>query len=263
MSERTPIELGLAAYMAGYHASIVPGTQSMQEFASRPLAQSIAWVPGRIVEDVEAIIAEWRKNDNTGEPGLSSLLPVVLIGLSKDFLPVLPEFGIAVAETHFAFPDDELQRAYKVSTVTNEYRGQLVFIAAEVATAHSLMLNFNRWTTRGPLGRRFKCEYEFAGFKTQWPAVFEAIDYGAVDAKTEQTNLTVLVADFTLRATVPTFTAPKSGEANDGKAAPAGYPVVVEIESLGTFAGAVGNPNLGTTINTSVDAGGNVTQVRS
>ncbi|MFM0608634.1 hypothetical protein PQR05_29310 [Paraburkholderia sediminicola] len=262
MSLRTPLELGLGAYMGGFHASIEPDTQSMVEFAARDLARAIAWVPGRMIDDVQAIITEWRKNDNTGAPGLSSMLPAVFVGLAKDFSPVLPEFGIAAPSMAFAFPDDELQRMYRVSTVCNEYRGQVVFVAPEGVTAHSLMLQFNRWTTQGPTGRRFSCAHTWNGFTTKWPAVLETIDYGGVNVSVEQSNLTVLVADLTVRATVPIFTAPREGQPNDGKTAPAGYPVVVEIDSLGTFRGAAG-PAKGASIKTTVDDDGNIVQVRT
>jgi len=262
MSLRTPIELGLAQYMVGFHGSLVADTQAMQEYAAREVAKSIVWVPGRMIDDVEKMLAEWRKNENNAGPGLSSMLPVAFLALDKNFLPVLPEFGVAVPDMPIVFPDDELGRVYSCSTTCNEYKAQLVFIAPEAATAHSLILQFNHWTTQGPAGRRFATEYEFAGFKQKFPAVFEAIDYGGVASNLDQTNLTILVVDMTIRATVPIFRAPADGEANDGKAAPAGYPVVIEVESVETFAGAMG-VQPGTTINTKIDADGNITQVRS
>jgi hypothetical protein len=228
VSLRTPIEIALAQYMVGYHGSLVADTPAMEEYIAREVAKSIVWVPGRMIDDVEHMIAEWRKNEN-----------------------------------NVVFPGDELGRVYRVATVCNEYKAQIVFIGPEQASAHSLLLQFNAWTTQGPTGRRFYTEYEFSGFKSKWPAVMENIDYGGVSSPPgDQTNLTVLVTDMTIRATVPLFTAPKAGQPNDGKAAPAGYPVVVEVDSVETFAGAMGAQR-GTHINTQIDALGDITQVRS
>jgi hypothetical protein len=147
--------------------------------------------------------------------------------------------------------------------VCNEYKAQVVFVAPEKQTAHSMIAQFNRWTTQGPTGRRFSSEYEFVGFKSRWPVVLEAIDIGGVNTPLgEQTNIRVLIADLTIRATVPMFRAPKEGEPNDGKLAPAGYPVVIDIEALGTLEGALGSQR-GTLTSTTLDDDGNIVQERS
>jgi hypothetical protein len=262
MNELTPIEIGLAGYMRGWHESLIGTTAFMEEYAARDLATSIAWVPGRMVDKVEDMLKAWRQNDNTAAPGLSSKLPVTFIGLARDYMPVLPEFSVATPETPFHFPEDELKRVYHCSTVCNEHKGQAVFIAPERNTAFSMLVQFHTWQTQGPAGRRFSAEYEFAGFKTRWPCVLEAIDPGAVSTELDQTNLCVLVADLTIRATVPTFRAPGANRPNDGKLAPAGYPVVLDIEAQATLAGALGT-NPGTHISTTLDADDAIVQVRS
>lgn len=238
MSLRSPLELGLGAYLGGFYASLYADTQSMVEYAARGLSKSIVWVPGRMVDDVEHMIAEWRKNENNPGPGLSSMLPVIFVALAKDFQPVMPEMGVATTRTDFAFPDDPLGRSYKVLTSTNDYRAQIAIVAPEGATAHSLAMQLHVWASQGPTGRRFTCNFEFAGFTTPWPAMLETIDIAAVSAPVEQKNLTILVADLTIRATIPIFSSPKAGEPNDGKATPAGYPVVVDFTSRGTSSGA-------------------------
>jgi hypothetical protein len=252
MSLLTPIEIGLAQYMVGWHGSLIGDTQFMQEFAARPVAKSIVWVPGRMVDSVDDMLKSWRQNENNAGPGLSSMLPVVFLALDLNYMPVLPEYSVAVPETPFVFPGDELERVYHVSTVCNEYKAQVVFVAPEKQTGHSMLVQFNTWTTQGPKGRRFYSEYEFAGFKSKWPCVLEAIDIGGVNSPVDQPNIRILVADLTIRATVPTFRSPGAGQQNDGKAAPAGYPVVIDIESLGTLEGALG-AHTGTHISTTLD----------
>jgi hypothetical protein len=262
MSFLTPIQIGLGQFMVGYHASLIVDTQFVMEFAKRDVAKSIVWASGRMVDDVEKMLTAWRQNENNAGPGLSSMLPVVFLALAKDYMPVLPEFSVAVPETPFVFPGDPLERVYHVSTVCNEYKVQVVFVAPEMATAHSLLAQWHMWLTQGPTGRRFYSEYTFAGFKSKWPCVLEAIDPPGVVNALDQGNVTVLVSDMTIRATVPRFRAPGEGQANDGKTAPAGFPVVIDIEAQATLGGALGTAN-GTHISTTVNKAGVITQVRS
>jgi hypothetical protein len=253
MSLLTPIQLGLSAYMIGYHQSLIADTQFVQEFAARPVAKSIVWAAGRMIDSVEDMLKSWRQNENNPGPGMSSMLPVIFLALDRNYMPVLPEYSVAVPETPFVFPGDELERVYHCSTVTNEYKAQVVFVAPEMQTAHSLLVQWHTWLTQGPAGRRFYSEYEFAGFKTKWPCVLEAIDPPGAVTPLDQPNVTVLVSDMTIRATVPLFRAPGAGQQNDGKAAPAGYPVVIDIEAQATLAGALGTAN-GTHISTRLEA---------
>jgi hypothetical protein len=210
MDLRTPLEIALGEYMGRFYASLVADTPAMTEYIARGLKNAIVWVPGRMIDQVELMVVEWRKNDNTGKPGLSSTLPVTFVAMAKDFTPVLPEYSIAIGTPiDVSFPDDPLQRAYKARSSANEYRAQVVFAAPEVHTAHSLAMQFNLWANGYDGGRHFKARYPFAGIDHEFPAVLEAVDMGAVNTPTGQDkNLTILVADLTIRATVPLFQGP-------------------------------------------------------
>lgn len=248
-----PVQIGLAQYLIEYHASLAADTPSLEEYREREVKKAIVWAPGRLVDQVESMMVEWRKNDNTGKPGLSSMLPVIFVGFAKDFTPVLPEFSVAVGSAmDVSFPDDPLQRAYKARSSANEYRAQIVIAAAEVRTAHSLAMQFNLFAN-GPRGRRFTHVHEFAGLQHEFPAVLEQIDFGAVNTAVDQKNLTLLVGDLTIRATVPIFDAPRAGQPNDGKAAPAGYPVITQVDTAS---------NAGATSTTSLDENGDIVTVR-
>lgn len=235
MSLRTPLEIGLGRYMGRYYASLVADTRAMSEYVARGLEHSIAWVPGRMIDKVEAMIKEYRKNQNEPGPGLSSALPIVLIALSKDFTPAPADWGVAVGSPiDVRKPDDSNERAYKLRLSVNEYRAQVVFISPEVHSAHSLSMQFHMFAN-GDGGRRFTHVHEFAGMEHEFPAMLETIDLGAVSPPDDVPNLTILIADINIRATIPLFQAPKGGEPNDGKPAPAGYPVVVEVDAKQVF----------------------------
>jgi hypothetical protein len=248
------LEQAFGQYLGRFYSGLVADTPQMKEYVARGLSKSIVYAPGRMVDKVEDVLNEWRKNQNVSGPGLSSLLPVCIVCIDEDFTPSLVDYGASIGgAVDVMLPGDELNRAYKVRLSANDYRAQIVFIASERHSAHSLALQFNLFTN-GPFGRRFSMAHEFAGQSLDFPVVLEDINVGAI-AQEAQKNLRVNVADFVLHATVPVFQAPGDGEPNDGKAAPAGYPVVTEVNAV--------NLRTGVVIDDSVDASGVVTEVRS
>ncbi len=230
MSLQTPLELAFGQYMAQFYAQLVADTPAMQEFVARGLPKSIVWVPGRMIDAAEDMLNDWRKNDNNeAEPGPSAMLPVMMVCMSKDFTPSMADFGVAVGvPLDVVNPADPHQRNFKVRTSVNDYRVQIAIFAAERHTAHSLAMQFHLWAN-GTGGRRFKHVHQFAGSNHSFPALLEQIDLGAVNSPSEQKNLTILLVDINLRASIPIFQAPKADEPNDGKPAPAGYPVTLEV----------------------------------
>lgn len=230
MSLLTPLEAGLGDYMGSFYAGLVGTTPALQEFAARGLAKSIVRVPGRMVDDVQTQLEEWRKNDNeksnatpAGKPSLTSRLPVILLGVAKDFTPVMADWGVAVGTAiNVVNPADPQERMYKLRVSVNEYRAQAVIIAPEAATAHDLAMQFHLHAN-GAAGRRFKHYHEHDGQSHAFDAVLEQIDLGAMDAKPEQKNLTILIVDMNIRAAIPIFQTPADdrvievhGDAGDG-----------------------------------------------
>lgn len=232
MSLRTPLELAFGDYMGRFYAQLVADTPSMVEYVARGLSKSIVWAPGRMIDSVEDMLAEWRKNENQPGPGASAMLPVMICAMSKDFNPSMVDWGVALrSPVDITSPDDPYARAFRVRTSANDYRVQIAIIAAEPHSAHSLAMQLHLWAN-DMSERRFTARYMQGDIAHDFPAVLEEIDLGAMDAKAEQKNLTILTADISLRATVPIFQAPGKGEANDGKPAPAGYPVVLEVDAF-------------------------------
>ncbi|MEJ7804442.1 MAG: hypothetical protein WKG03_00760 [Telluria sp.] len=232
MSMRTPLEAGFGGYMSRFYVQLVADTPAMAEYIKRGLSKSVVWAPGRMIDSVEEMLAEWRKNDNEGGPSDSSMLPVMICAMSKDFQPSMADWGVAVGTSvDVMSPDDPHERTYKLRTSSNEYRVQVAIIAPEGGTAHSLAMQFNLYAN-GDGGRRFTHRHMHGDIPHDFPAVLEQIDLGAIDSRAEQKNITILTVDMNLRAVIPIFKAPGDGEANDGKPAPAGYPVVLEVNAF-------------------------------
>ncbi len=231
MSLRTPLEIGFGEFMGRYYDGLVADTPSMNEYIVRGLPTSIVWVPGRMVDKVQDMLDEWRKNANDSGPGMSSFLPVILVAFAKDFTPAPPEIGRSFGDAFYVqFPEDPHERVFKVRVAANEYRAQLVFLAADGPTAHSLAMQFSLFLG-ATVDRRFVHRHTFADLVHEYKATIESADLGAINMDGEQKNLTILVADLVVRADIPLFQAPKPGEPNDGKPAPSGYPVVTNVKA--------------------------------
>jgi hypothetical protein len=211
------IKFGYARWLSEFHRYFVPTTKATTEWASRPLETAMVMVPGRMVDSAEEMLASWRKNDNTGEYGISSHLPVVLTALSKDYMPIDGNVSRQIArDIDVTLPDDTKGRIFKLRQIQGERRAQLLFVAPEEASARSMAMQFCQWVTDHEW-RRFTVPYEFAGFVHEWPVMLETPDVMASAVDFGQKNLTGITVDLNLRETIPLFSGPKAGEPNDGK----------------------------------------------
>ncbi len=83
-----------------FHRYFVPTTKATAEWAKRPLETAMVMVPDRMIDAADEMLASWRKNDNTGEYGISSHLPVVLTALGKDYMPIDGNTSRQIARGH-------------------------------------------------------------------------------------------------------------------------------------------------------------------
>ncbi|PFH08096.1 hypothetical protein BCF11_0448 [Collimonas sp. PA-H2] len=223
-------------YMGRYYASLTPTTRAMKSFAERGISKSIVWAPDRMIDQVQDMLAAWRKNDNDGGPGSSAHLPVMIVATGKDYSPVLGDFSRQVPEPEWVtLPGDPLNRLFQLRQMQGERRAQIVICAAEDETARSMAAQFTLFIA-AVVNRRFDATYRFAGINHQWPVMLEATDVPAMNIDSGQKNLTILAIDLTLKETIPLFSGPKSGEQNDGKGDgsadnPHGYPAVGKVIS--------------------------------
>lgn len=225
--EQFPLKTAFSLYLHRWYKLLYGATKSGQEFIDRGFAHSCQWVPGRMVDEADKMLAAYRKNDNA-EQGKNTKLPVVLVGMAKDYAPMSPDWG-------GRSPGRKLVRiveggsAYGLRQAGHEVRVQVVIIAADVDTAKSLAAQFCMFVGEFE-NRRFDAVYEFGGHPVPMPTVIESPDIVFMAVASEQNNLTILAADITLKANIPYFDAPRPGEPNDGTTnIPPGYPLVSDV----------------------------------
>lgn len=226
-----PVQEALGGVLAQFYGRISPTTRALEEYAARGFAQAVAWAPSRMVDQAEAMLDAWQRNDTRQAKTRPPDLPVILVAMSKDWTPVGHEFGTQIAdEIPIMFPEDTKERVFRVRLVSGDIRVQMAVFAQDEPTAKSLaaqLLLF--WDSVEQ--RRFWARYSFAGFHHDYPVQVEVPDPPAIRVETNSRIVSALAIDLTLKANAPIFLAPGPGEPNDGKGTPgtddpAGFQVV-------------------------------------
>lgn len=237
------IERALGAYIQGFHRRLRRvvsqngdlATPALRDFVDREYSRAVAWVPGRMIDDVEAMLASYRRNENEeGVASLTSRLPIMFVATAKDFSPIDPMWGRQITENlPIVLPGDAEGRCLRVRVMRKDVRAQAVFVAAEKYTAGVMAEVFLHQWLKAHSNRSFTVDWQFQGIPTgAWPVQVDASASAPALVPVDGVkNLTILALDFNLRPAVPVFDSPEQGEPMaEGATNPAGFPVVVDAE---------------------------------
>lgn len=226
-----PIKAAFGRYLQSFYGQLVADTPALAEYAARGFAKSAVWAPGRMVDQVEDMLASWRKNDTAGAARATPYLPVMIVAMAKDYVPAPSDYARPLADAvDVMIPGDAKQRVFRMRAVTADIRCQVAICAPEESTARSIAMQLSLFA-QSLENRRFNALYRLVGLDEGWPVVLELPDLQAISNPSEVKNLTVLTVDIQMRATVPLLTAPAGAAPNDGKGSgslddPSGYLVV-------------------------------------
>lgn len=229
--EMMPLDTAIGRMMGRWYAGLYGDTQAVAEFVGRGLAKSIKWVPGRMIDDAQAMLQSYQR-DQQGEHGSNARLPVVMVAASRDYMPISGDWGSrALPRTMGVFSvaegaiEGQPPSYYGLRSVQHQVRVQVVVIAAEKHSARSLAAQFDMFV-RNAENRHLVVKHTFGQYSSEAPAVIEDPEVVFAVAG-ESKTMTVLAGDFTIKATTPYYDAPRPGEPNDGSANnPPGYPLV-------------------------------------
>lgn len=205
----TPVKEAFGRYLERFYEQLVADTPAMAEYTARGFSRCAVWAPGRMIDQVEEMLAAWRKNDTAQADRATPYLPVMIAAMAKDYMPAPPEFSRQMADpVMVTLPNDPKGRVFSMRAVVSEIRTQVAICAPEEATARSIAMQLQLFSSA--MGnRRFYANYLLAGFNEPWPVVFEMPEIMAINVQNDQKNLTIQTVDFTMRATVPLLKAPK------------------------------------------------------
>lgn len=231
-----PVRIGFGGFMGSFYASLVPTTPALQRFVDRGLKKAIMWAPSRMVDSAEEMLSAWQKNDTNSAPTTPPEMPVILVAMAKDYMAAGRDFTRQVADSFpVVIPGDDKERVFGLRVAAGDIRAQIAIFSHESGTASSIASQFLMYLDTVH-GRRFAARFTHAGVQSDWPVQVETPDVPFSNIQTDNKNITILVGDITLKASIPFYDAPKAGQPSDGQgtpgdsADPAGYPVVVEVE---------------------------------
>jgi len=234
-----PLKAAFGRYLGAFYEQMIGDTPAVAEFARRGFAKSAVWAPGRMVDQVEDMLATWRKNDTEGQPKPNPYLPVMIAAMSNDFTPAPTEYARPLADDAWVrLPADPKARVFKLRVVVATIKTQVAICAPDPASAKSIAMQLDLWCKR-TANRRFYARFPLAGFNEPWPVTLELPELMAVPTPMDVKNLIVLTVDIDMHATVPMLMHPAQGAADaDRKGAgteadPDGYLVVTEAHGFG------------------------------
>ncbi len=232
----TPIKEAFGRYLERFHAEVIGDTQFVTEFAARDFSRAAVWAPGRMIDQVEEMLGAWRKNDTSKTAKATPFLPIMIAAMSKDYMPVTADYSRSIADpVYVTLPGDAKNRVFKMRVVVSEVRAQIAIAGPDEATCKSIALQLQLFASR-TMNRRFHSTYRLVGMNELWPVSLENPDITSVNMANDVKNLTVLAADFTMRATVPLLMGPKATDIDaDGKGTgtaddPDGFLTVQEVQ---------------------------------
>lgn len=234
-----PVQVAFGAELQAFYREVVPTTVPLEEFRQRGFATSVAWAPGRMVDQADQMLEAWQRNDTLQATTRPYQLPVMLVAMAKGFEPVQHDFGIQHADPIWLqLPGDAKERLFRLRLLAGDLRAQIAIFSKEGPTAQSLAAQLLLFLD-SPSRRRFFAVWRFCGMDHHYPVQIALPDVPAIEVQTGQDGISALAIDLTLKPTVPLFQAPGVDEPNDGRGTPgdpddpAGYPRVVEVRPEG------------------------------
>ena len=222
----TPVKAALGRWLSQFHAQYQGDTPATVEWSQRQSHQAMAFAPGRMVDQVQDMLSAWKRNDNGGST-TSAFLPVLFIAVAPDYTETPGEHGRPLTDwLPFSFPDDTLNRSFRVRLVHGDLRAQVVVVSPDALSTMSIILQLVHW---GSERQTFYAPFEFAGFTTHWPVKLLQAERMAITTPLGE-QMSVLSLDLTLRISLPRFKSADREEVNDGHEPP-GFPVVEAVEN--------------------------------
>lgn len=200
-------------YMVDWFRKLYADTAALQEFKSRPTHAAMKWAPGRMLDEVEKMLAMYRKNEN-GEAGATTKLPIVILATDDDFLGTGADWG----GHHTGFERVQLLENgswYDYRQDMHDRRIQVAVIASDSDTAKSIGAQLSSYMQE-PMHRYMDATYTFGQYKVPAPMQLETKRIDWMNIKNDLKNVKIIAADIALKCVVPILVGPGPDEPNDG-----------------------------------------------
>ncbi|NWA11917.1 hypothetical protein [Pseudomonas gingeri] len=217
-------KVAFSHYMIEWFNGLYTDTAALREFKSRKVSQAIQWAPSRMLDEIEKMLAQYRKNEN-GPKGSTTRLPVVILATDDDFLGTGADWG----GQHTGFDLVQILEGgswYEYKQDMHDRRIQVAIIASDPDTAKSLAAQLSSFMQQ-PHRRYMDAKYVFGQYEVPAAMTLETKRIDWMSVKHEQKNMKILAGDVALKCIVPILRGPGPGEINDGSTNnPPGFPAI-------------------------------------
>lgn len=223
-----PIKQAFAAHLLRGIDEIVPVTDEMKKWLTRPRETRALLCADRMIDDVEKLLKKYHDTPKGSENGIHAPLPVMLVAFGKDAPPIS-------ADRNRLLPNPKMVQLaengefYQMRTDFIEQRVQIAFFAHTSETAKAMTSQMRLYLARFnqfqfPVAWRFGgYDFELFANLTEMPASDELADLA------DRTNLTVLTWTLTLECQIPYLNAPQPHELTDDGKHLKGYPPLARV----------------------------------
>ena len=191
-------EKAFGDYIKGFKDQFVPHTRACLDFKQRELKDSAVYAQGRLVDDAEGMIAEWRKNDNNEK---STKLPIMIVGMGRDYTPSTGDYArIRGDAITVQLPHSD--KFHEMRAMVADRKVQVLVVASNEPTARNISAQFALWVSAFE-NRRIYPKYELDGVFYKFPAVIEDPNVMVSNVDSGQKNLVMMTIDLNFREQFP------------------------------------------------------------
>lgn len=180
-------------------------TADTKHWKTRPIKEAIHACAGRMIDDAEAMLDQYRRNDNVKDtPGSTALLPVMLTAFEP--MPTIPDASSVRGIPYWLdiqVPTDPDLTTARLRTIPTAIRAQVAFFTATPHAAFSLASQFCAFLT-DEYDRQLPIVCDLGGGITDtWQLTVLDNTLFPSRVPTEAKNLTIITVDVTLAGLIP------------------------------------------------------------
>lgn len=180
-------------------------TADCRHWKTRPIKEAIRACAGRMIDDAEAMLDQYRRNENVGNtPGSTAILPVMMTAFEP--MPTIPDTASVKGVPYWLsiqVPTDPSQRYARLRTIPTAIRAQVAFFSANPHTAFSLASQFCAFLT-DEYDRQLPLVCDMGGGITDtWQLTVLDNTLFPSRVPTEAKNITIITVDVTLAGLIP------------------------------------------------------------
>lgn len=181
---------------------VKPYNDCMREFNNRPVNSKLKIVTGRLVDQIEQMLAKWRENPDKDKS--HHKLPVFIMGFGKEYSSTGLEKGRSISQNNFVVRDKD-GHYFNLRVDKHDQRVQIALFSQDEESAFRFSSQFKLYCSRTENRNQYAIT-TYNDIDYTFPMTLEDNNiFGVNQTIDSQDNLTILVFDLTFNCNTPYF----------------------------------------------------------